>query len=157
MNRLGIFVVLVVWALACSYPLSAQHVESPDCETKTDKGESSGIEPFLMLTDQELDELIVILQSIRQMPHQQRIGLAQTAQRLRAMPDEQRRNLRQGSGRGAYGRSFDSDGWRDMMHQLTPGQRLEIQIRLMDTPTPERPSIRQAILEEWRSQQPSSR
>ncbi len=144
---------LAVCSLSTPVWLSAQATEPPEQETAATAHNSTLIEPFLLLEDHELDELIAILQRIRKMPTEQRIELANTVDRFRRMPEEQRRNLREGAGRRGQSKAIDNDTWRQMMSQLSPDQRLDVQLRLQDAPVNERQVVRQTILNEWQSLQ----
>lgn len=147
-------VCLAVCSTVMPLWLNAQPNGSEATTAAAPQQEYALVEQFLQLQDHELDELIAILQRLRDMSAQQRSELANTVDRYRRMPAEQRRNLRDGTGRQAFGKHVDNDAWRNMMSTLSPDQRLEVHLRLQNAAPAERQATRQAILNQWQSSHP---
>lgn len=149
----------LIATLACvaSLPLAA-NPSAPVDNAPISPDEPRRIEQFLLLQDHELDQLIAILQRIRDMPEAQRKELAATVDQFRRMSGEQRRSLRDGQRRDTQSphpqhQQHDNEAWRQMMNSLSPEQRLDIQLRIDSAPRYQRRALRDAILKEWQSQQ----
>lgn len=114
--------------------------------------EFAALERFLAMSDAELDEMQQAIARVRAMTPGQRAQLRAQIAAYHQLPAERREEIRAGWG---WHDARDRDDWRAMMRAKSPEERAAIQAELQALPADQRMARKHALLEAWRSRQPS--
>jgi len=125
-------------------PLSVPAADSTSSQSAVH--EMAAVEQFLALTDADLDQLQQVISRIRAMSPEERAELRKEIQNFRALPESERQQLRMGWG---WMPKDLQEGWREMMHSVSPERRAAIQAELQSLDPGQRAERRRQLVEDY--------
>jgi len=112
--------------------------------------ELGSLERFLLMSDEQLDQLQQAIARVRAMSPAERSALKEKLATYRSLPEHERNALRAGAG---WVSDQDRQDWPRMMHSLPETDRLALQAELQALPSGQRAARKHELLKTWRSTQ----